>query len=191
MPSIPPDFRIALLVAGILLLLIALFGGRLLGSGMAARLRMALRLGIALLGLALIGWVLAGYLGARVASSTPAVTAKKLPVDLVRLASAQIAACALPNPPAVPDASSASLQDISAARQAFEAYDAATAGYAKCVDAAIDRVARQQGAAASPQDVAGLRVFGTTAHNTAIDQEQAIANQLNAQLRAYKAQHPK
>jgi hypothetical protein len=28
------------------------------------------------------------------------------------------------------------------------------------------------------------------AHNTAIDQEKAVADQFNAQIRAYKAKHP-
>jgi hypothetical protein len=34
-------------------------------------------------------------------------------------------------------------------------------------------------------------VFGDSAHNTAIDQEQALADKFNAQVRLYRSRHPK
>jgi hypothetical protein len=79
---------------------------------------------------------------------------------------------------------------MSSARQAFEAYDAATNAYTKCVDATVARVAAQQGRGAPPEELERLQAFGTTAHNTAINQEQGVAEQLNTQIRAYKAKHP-
>ncbi len=189
----PLDYRVALLAAGVLLLIAALVGGRVLGTQVPAAVRTGVRLGVAVLGLALLAWVLPSY---RTAPKAPAPVAAApehpaMPVDLVRLASSELTACALPGAPSLPEAGSASLQQMTAARQAFEAYDAATNAYIQCVDAAIERVAKQHGSAAAAADVQSLRAFGTTAHNTAIAQEQAVADHFNAQVRAYKAKHPK
>ncbi|HYM27388.1 MAG TPA: hypothetical protein VET66_04520 [Steroidobacteraceae bacterium] len=185
------DYRVALLAAGVLLLLAALVGGRVLGTRVSAAVRTGLRLGVAVLGVALLAWTLTSYRGAPAAPVAAAATHPPMPVDLVRLASADVAACALPGAPSLPDGDSASLQQMTAARQAFETYDAATAAYTQCVDAAIERVAKQQASAASAADMNSLRAFGMTAHNTAIAQEQAVADHFNGQIRAYKAKHPK
>lgn len=185
------DYRVALLAAGVLLLLAALVGGRALGTHVSAAVRTGLRLGVAVLGITLLAWTLPSYRGAPATPADAAPPHPAMPVDLVRLASADVAACSLPSAPSLPDGDSASLQQLSAAHQAFEAYDAATAAYTKCVDAAIERVAKQQGSSASAADLQSLRTFGTTAHNTAIEQEQAVADHFNSQIRAYKAKHPK
>ena len=68
-------------------------------------------------------------------------------------------------------------------------FDAATNSYTHCVDATIERIASQH-PGASHDDLHSLKEFGTVAHNTAIDQETAVADQLNAQVRSYKAKHP-
>jgi hypothetical protein len=185
------DYRVALLAAGVLLLLAALIGGRVLGARFATAVRTGLRLGVAVFGVAVLAWTLLSYRGAPGIPAAAAPPHPAMPVDLVRLASADVAACSLPSAPSLPDADSASLQQMSAAHKAFEAYDAATAAYAQCVDAAIERVAKQQGSSASAADLQSLRTFGRTAHNTAIEQEQAIADHFNSQIRAYKAKHPK
>ena len=185
------DYRVALLAAGVLLLLAALVGGRVLGTHVSAAVRTGVRLGAAVLGVALLAWILPSYRAAPPAGVAAAPAHRAMPVDLVRLASSQLAACSLPSAPSLPDGDSASPQQMTSAHQAFEAYDAATTAYTQCVDAAIDRVAKQQGSAASAADVQGLRAFGMTAHNTAIEQEQAVADHFNGQIRAYKAKHPK
>jgi hypothetical protein len=59
-----------------------------------------------------------------------------------------------------------------------------------CVDSAIDRIAKQFANVASQDDQKSLQSFGERAHDTAIDQEQAVADQLNSQIRTYKAKHP-
>jgi hypothetical protein len=79
----------------------------------------------------------------------------------------------------------------SAARRAFERYDTATNAYVECVDATIERIARHFAASASEENVQTLRRFGVAAHNAAIDHEQAAADQLNLQVRAYNAKHAK
>jgi len=187
------DYRVALLAAGVVLLLAALLAGRLLPGALPARLRLVLRAGLGVGGLALLAWVLPSYL-AKTAPPAPAVAVAAepaAPVDLMHSASAELSACAVPAPPAVPDAAHATLAQMTEARAAFQAYDAATNAYAKCVDAAVERVVAQQGGGASAADLERLRTFATSAHNVAIAQEQAVADQFNTQVRAYKAKHPK
>ena len=79
---------------------------------------------------------------------------------------------------------------MAAARSAFQAYDSATNSYLQCVDTTIDGIGRQYAGVALQDDLHALREFGLSAHNTAIGQERAIADQFNAQMRTYKAQHP-
>lgn len=187
--------RIGLLVLGVVLVLFAILGGWVL-RGAPAALRSTLRVVVGILGVALVAWFLAPYAGGQWAGlRTPPPAAAPphpaRPADLVRLASSELSACALPSAPGLPDSVTATRAQMAAARQGFEAYDAATNAYVKCVDSAIDRVAAQHAGSASQDDLARLKVFGGTAHNTAIDEEQAVANQFNAQIRAYKAKHPK
>jgi hypothetical protein len=61
--------------------------------------------------------------------------------------------------------------------------------YAHCVDAAVERLAGQYAGVASAADIQNLKAFGISAHNTAVDQEQALADRLNEQLRIYKGKH--
>jgi hypothetical protein len=112
-------------------------------------------------------------------------------VDVVGRASSELSACPAFTAPPLPDGTTASFEEMSGARTAFQAYDAATNAYVACVDSTVDRVARQFAATATEADRQALKSFAVRAHNQAIDQEQAIADQLNVQLRAYKASHPK
>jgi hypothetical protein len=111
------------------------------------------------------------------------------PVNLVDIASVALQSCSRAIPPSVPDGANASGEAMAAARSAFQAYDSATNSYLKCVDTTIDGIARQYTGVALRDDLHALREFGMSAHNTAIDQERAIADQFNAQIRTYKAKH--
>lgn len=188
-PAMPIEPRVALLCFGALLVVVALLGGLLPRASVPSRLRVALAVAVGVFGIALIAWGLLRP-GMRDGFAATARATRALPVDLVRAAGSELNGCALPSPPALPDGASASHEQMSSAHQAFEAYDAATNAYTKCVDAAVARIAAQQGGGASPEEQARLQAFGTTAHNTAISQEQGVADQLNAQIRAYKAKHP-
>ena len=146
-----------------------------------------------LLLLVLCGWGVSRWLGARShppQSSAAVLSPSESPVDLVDLASIALQDCARGVPPSIPDGASASREQMAAARSAFQAYDTATNSYARCVDGAIDRVARQYAGVASPGEIKALKAFGLGAHDTAIDLEQSIADRLNLQIRAYKAKHP-
>jgi hypothetical protein len=123
----------------------------------------------------------------QVAAVAPATPPRGDPVPTA-ITALQDCAVASP-PPAPPDGKKASEEEMLAARTAFQQYDAATNSYVKCVDLTIAHIT-QQFPTASPTDLQTLRTLGDGAHNTAIDQEQALADQLNAQVRAFKATHP-
>jgi hypothetical protein len=191
----PELLRIGMFAAGAILVLVALLGGRVASAPEEARMRRALRSGIAMAGVALMAWVAVPYLR-RPASPRPSAAAAAAPapgnsqIDAVALASSQLAACPLATAPTVPDGATASLEQMNAARAAFQGYDAATNAYLRCVDSAIERLAGELRGKAAPTELQRLDVFGASAHNTAIDQEQALADRLNVQIRLFKARHP-
>jgi hypothetical protein len=191
----PFELRIGALVLAALLLLVAVLGARIFASALRTRAGTYVRATAAVAGAALIIWTLAAYTGsARQPEPQLATTAPApLPptIDLVGTASAALADCPVATAPSVPDGATASLKEMTAARAAFQAYDGATNTYLHCVDSAIDQVAKQFAHVATPDDLHSLQTFGERAHDTAIDQEQAIADQFNSQIRTYKAKHPK
>jgi hypothetical protein len=187
-------FQIGLMSLGAVLILAAIASGWLPGSAAGTTVG---RVGRALAGVAgavLIAWALVSHAGpgGLFRSTPPAATAHRGPsaAELVKTASTALLACPAATAPAVPDGATASLKEMQAADAAFRAYDAATNAYAKCVDAAVGRVAKQFAGVAEAPDLAALNVFGTRAHNVAIDEEQTAVDQFNGQLRIYKAKHP-
>lgn len=196
----PAEYRIALLVLGALLVVIAVFGARLFGR-IPSTLAGTLRALIGVAGAALLAWILVPQLtspappaspaAAAVAPAAPPTAAPAAPVpgNLVRLAALAVQDCPVASAPPVPDGATATRNQMLAARTAFQAYDAAINTYIKCVDAAIEAT-RHSAGSAPDADLQALKAFGNSAHNTAIDQEQADADQLNVQVRAFKAKHP-
>ena len=188
----PAELRIGALVVGAGLLLFALFAPLLRGASLRSLSGTWVRAAMAVAGAALLCSGLISLVGSR----PPAQTAIAAPpardlssVDLVDVASVALQSCPRATPPAVPDGASASGEAMAAARSAFQAYDSATDSYLQCVDKTIDGIARQYADVALQDDLHALKEFGLSAHNTAIDQERAIADQFNAQIRTYKAKH--
>jgi hypothetical protein len=163
-----------------------------------AEARTAVLIIAALLVLAVCGFALLYFLHTRALavhepptmSPAAAAVASESGVDLVDAASVAVQECARAVPPSIPDGTHASAAEMAAARAAFQEYDKATNAYVHCVDQAIDRVHAQYAAVASPAELKTLDAFGVGAHDTAIDQEQAVADQFNGQVRAYRAKHP-
>ncbi len=192
--TMSPSFRIGALVLGAVLMLGAVLAPRLQAAAPDSRTGRWVRVAVAVAGAALLGWGLIFSLGpqsasqpAPAAASTPAPTT---PVDLLDAASTALQACPRATAPPVPDGTTASREEMAAATAAFKSFDTATNSYAQCVDTTIERIANQYAGVASHDDLHSLKEFGTVAHNTAIDQEKAVADQFNAQIRAYKAKHP-
>jgi hypothetical protein len=143
---------------------------------------------------AAVAWVLvsprATYRRSVSAAAAPSDAPLPPSIDLVGKASIAMQPCNLPSPPAAPDGNSATLNQMLAARNEFQAYDAANNVYLSCIDAAIKRVGEDSAKVATKSDQDSLQLFGVRAHNTAIDQEQGYVDQFNVQLRAYKTKHP-
>lgn len=193
---IPPDLRIAALALGAALCLTAILSGVILRNVVRTALGAFARAAIVVGGIGLIVWALASYLPSRMqpAGATAIVQAAPVTVsarDLVGTAATALEACPLPTAPPIPNSERASLEEMEAARSAFKAYDAATNAYTQCVDATIARMGKQFAGVASASDLEALNTFGARAHNAAIDQERAIVDQFNIQIRAYRAKHPK
>jgi len=196
--------RVALLILGALLLIATLppVIARIVGGRMPALAARVLRVVLGVAGATLIVWILATYngpaahpaergTGPTVAPSAPAAAqASSAPVDLITTASEALEDCAVAAAPTVPDGSKASMSQMTAAQSAFKAYDAATLKYVNCVDSTVARISEKFAGVASPAELERLKTFGVSAHNSAIDREQATADQFNAQVRAYKARHP-
>ena len=193
---IASDVRIAVLLVGVIVLLAALLSGRFFGNAIRTSVGKFSRAAIAAAGAVPIVWVLASYLSSNTRSATEPAVARTTPVtaplvNLLGTASSALQACPVSIAPSVPDGATASAEQMAAARGAFQAYDAATNSYAKCVDSAVARMTKQFAGVASGSDLQSLNTLGVRAHNTAIEQEQALADKFNEQIRLYKARHPK
>ncbi len=188
----PNELRIALLAAGIIAIVAALLLGRF-------RTPAVVRVVVALAGVGLLLWAATPWLirpepppvPPPAPSAPPVASSVAAPatVDLAQSINAAILACPPTTEPAMPDGARASREQMVEATSAFKAYDTATVAYAHCVDAAVERLAGQYAGVASAADIQNLKAFGISAHNTAVDQEQALADRLNEQLRIYKGKH--
>lgn len=162
---IPPDLRIAALALGAVLCLAAMLSGLVFRNAIRTAPGTFARAATAVGGVALMAWALASYLPGRTPPAAATAIARAPPVtvsarDLVGTAAAALEACPLPSAPPLPNADRASLNEMEAARAAFEAYDAATNAYTQCVDATIDRTAKRFAGVASQADLQALSTFG-------------------------------
>jgi hypothetical protein len=186
-------FSVIFLVLGCLLVLVALLGGAIGGNRMRSPNATRVRILVALVGVVLAAspyLYRASHVGREPAAAAAAPAPEPVkPQDPMQVATTAIEKCSLGTAPAVPDAASASLEQMEAARTAFQAYDAAMTAYEKCVDDAVAATLKQfPDASSATQD--SLKTLANVAHNTAINQEQAVADGFNAQVRAFKAKHP-
>ncbi len=152
----------------------------------------AVLIGGAVAAAAVLGWGLTRFLAGRShrEPAPPAAIASQSPVDLIDLASVALHDCPPAVPPSIPDGSRVTAAQMSAAHAAFQSYDTATNAYVACVDKAVEAVTKHYASVASPAELKSLKAFGIAAHDTAIDQEQRVADELNAQIRTFRAKHP-
>ena len=98
--------------------------------------------------------------------------------------------CVAPEPPALPDGSSASYDDMIAGQGAVKAYQASNLEYMNCLDPQIAAAAEAaQADGASEEDVAKVKAL-EEAYNGAVSSEEELAGQFNAAIRAYKEANP-
>ncbi|MGB6604029.1 MAG: hypothetical protein WA747_12810 [Steroidobacteraceae bacterium] len=180
------------MLIGAALIVAAIASGWLAGSAAGTTAGRVCRALAGIAGAALIAWGLVSHVGpGGLIHGVPNAAVHRGPsaAELVRNASVALQACPRATAPTVPDGATASLPDMEAADAAFHAYDAATNSYTRCVDAAVARVAKQFAGVAEAPDLEALTLYGTRAHNAAVDREQAAVDQFNGQLRVYKAKH--
>jgi len=194
--TMPADLSEFLLLVSAALVLAALFGRRFLRRRERPVTGTVVAVVLAAAGIALAGWVGWSHFAPTppvpppivvnsVTEAPPLARAEPVPTAIAALQD-----CTAATPPsALPDGSKASREQMVAARTAFQQYDAATNAFIQCVDQTIERLI-QQFPQASATDLATLKTLRTGAHNTAVDQEQAFADQLNEQVRVFKAKHP-
>jgi hypothetical protein len=193
------ELVVFLLLIAAALAAVALLGGRLLGGRADSTAGRIVRGLMGVAGLAVAAWVLWSLSGQHAqqeqAAAPAAAAAVSAPEEAPRgnpvpTAIAALEDCVVASPPPPPpDGAKASKQQMLAARAAFQQFDAATDSYVKCVDLTIAGV-RQQFPNASTEELKMLQTLGDGAHNTAIDQEQSLADQMNKQVRTFNAKHP-
>lgn len=187
------ELAVFLGLIGAALVMAAVLAGRIFGSAARTTGGLIVRTVVGIGGCALAAWTVASLIMVdlhREAATAPlAATAPAAAGSPVPMANRQLENCSMPNPPVVPDAITATQAQMLTARAQFATYDAAINSYVHCVDATIDQVT-QQFPGASALELQALKSLGISAHNTAIDQEQALADRFNAQVRAYQAKHP-
>lgn len=91
-----------------------------------------------------------------------------------------------PAPSKIPDGASATLEDMLAGQKAVKEYQKSMDDYVACIDKELaDKLAK--GDQLKPEQKADMQKVETQKHNAAIDQEQAIADRFNEQVKVFKA----
>jgi hypothetical protein len=96
--------------------------------------------------------------------------------------------CPYPAAPTnIPDGRTATLEEMVAGQKAVKAYDQAVKDYVACIDKELDDSIAKAGDSLKPQQKKDMENMEAQKHNAAIDQEQAIADRFNEQVKVYKA----
>jgi hypothetical protein len=115
-------------------------------------------------------------------------TAGVEPSDMLKMTRAAFVACGAPKAPSdVPDATTATREQMVAAHATVKAFDEATMIYNQCVDATAYQAAVQFKTVATSADTEAVSALQIQLHNAAIDRDQEVANRFNVQLRRFKA----
>jgi len=90
----------------------------------------------------------------------------------------------------VPDGSKATLEEPLAARQAVKEYNTALEAFNSCLSLEQDAAIAARGKNVTNEERKLINDDYTQRYNAELTKLQAVADQLNAQIRAYKAAHP-
>lgn len=92
-----------------------------------------------------------------------------------------------PAPDKLPDGATATLEQMMAGQKAVKAYQKAIDDYVACIDKELDAAITKAGDQLKPQQKADMQHVEAQKHNAAIDQEQAVADRFNEQVKVFKA----
>ena len=111
-------------------------------------------------------------------------------VSLAAAAAAQ-ADCTYPRAPErMPDGSTASLDDMKAAKGQVEKYNKDMEAYLACIKLEHDDSVAKQGSALSEDQKKQMALMYAQKNDAAVDELQSVAARFNDQVKAYKAKHP-
>jgi hypothetical protein len=91
-----------------------------------------------------------------------------------------------PAPDKLPDGATATLQDMLAGQKAVKDYQKAIDTYVACIDKELEEQIAKQGDQLKPAQKADMQHVEAQKHNAAIDQEQAVADRFNEQVKVFK-----
>lgn len=98
--------------------------------------------------------------------------------------------CSYPRAPErMPDGSTASLDDMKAAKSQVEKYNKDMEAYLSCIKLEHDD-AITKGTALSEDQKKQIAMMYAQKNDAAVDELQAVAGRFNDQVKAYKAKHP-
>ena len=101
------------------------------------------------------------------------------------------AGCAAPsNAVTIPDGSKATLDELLAAKKAVKDYNAAVEAFNSCLDLEQDAAVAARGNNITAEERKQINNDYAERSNAEVTRLQAVADQLNTQIRAYKAAHP-
>ena len=99
--------------------------------------------------------------------------------------------CSYPKAPsAMPDGTTAALEEMVAASKAVKAYNAEMDAYLGCIKLEQDGSLSKQGSTLTEEQKGQIAAMFAQKNNAAIDELTAVAARLNEQIRVYKAKHP-
>ena len=90
----------------------------------------------------------------------------------------------------IPDGSKATLDEMLAAKKAVNEYNAAVEAYNSCLNLEQDAAVAARGKNITDEERKAIEKQYAERYNPEANKLQATADQLNAQIRAYKAAHP-
>ena len=100
--------------------------------------------------------------------------------------SAAIAECVYPRSPSlIPDGSSATLEQMLRSQRAVKEFDAGITAYQLCIEEEVNAAIKADPTLTENQKTDRLRVLAQK-QNAAVDEAQALADRLNAQIRIFK-----
>lgn len=90
----------------------------------------------------------------------------------------------------VPDGSKATLDEMLAAKKAVNEYNAAVEAFNSCLNLEQDAAIAARGRNITEEERKAIDKQYAERSNTEVNRLQAVADELNTQIRAYKAAHP-
>lgn len=100
--------------------------------------------------------------------------------------------CAFPPAPTnLPDGNVATLAQMLTAQKTVQSYNHSMMAYLACIRKQNDATIAKQSMKLTKKQVTALEAMEVKRHNAAVDQLQNVANEFNAQVRAYQKKHAK